>query len=76
MNHYLTAIYSWGLNWHLRLNRKKTKSMVVSRSRTNAPGYGDLTLNGAELVRVGSLRILGITFDSKLTFETHLREVV
>ena len=28
---------------------KKTKSMVVSRSRTFAPDYDDLTLGGAEL---------------------------
>ena len=48
--------------------------MVVSRSRINAPGYGDLTF-GAEL-EVKSLRILGVTLDSKLTLETHLRDVV
>ena len=59
----------------MRLNIKKTKVMVVSRSRTIAPGYGDLTLGGTELEEVKSLRILGMTFDSKLTFETHVREV-
>ena len=50
--------------------------MVVSRSRTIAPGYGDLTLGGAELEEVKSLRILGVTLDSKLSNEIHLREVV
>ena len=54
---------------------KKTKSIVVSRSRISAPGYGDLTLGGAVL-EVKSLRILGVAFNFKLTFETHLREVV
>ena len=44
--------------------------MVVSRSRTNAPVYGDLTVGGAELEKVKSLRILGVTFDSKLTFDS------
>ena len=33
----------------MRLNPKKTKSMVVSRPLTSAPDYGDLTLGGAEL---------------------------
>ena len=47
--------------------------MVVSRSQIYAPGYDVLTLGGAELK---SLRILGVALDSKLTFETHLREVV
>ena len=50
--------------------------MVVSRSRTTAPGYGDFTLGGAELEEVKSLRILGKTLDPKLTFETHLCEVM
>ena len=60
----------------MSLNPKNTKSMVASRSRTYAPGYGDLTLGGAELEEVKSMLILGATFESKLTFEIHLREVV
>ena len=60
----------------MRLNHKKTKSMVIIRSRTSAPDYGDITLGGAELEEVKGPRILGATFDSKLTFETHLREVI
>ena len=49
---------------------------MVNRYRTCAPGYGDLTLGGAEIEKLRSLRILEITFDFKLTFEAHLREVV
>ena len=49
LNQDLAAICSWCLKWHMKLNFKKTKSMVVSRSRANAPGYGDLILGGAEL---------------------------
>ena len=50
--------------------------MVLSRSRIYALSCGDLTVGGAELEEVKGLRILGVTVDSKLTFETHLREVV
>ena len=50
--------------------------MVVLLSLTYAPGYVDLTHGGEELDDVKSLRILVVTFNSKLTFETHLREVV
>ena len=39
---------NWCLKWHMRLIPKKTKSMVVSRSRTIAPGNGDRTLGFAE----------------------------
>ena len=72
LNQDLTAINSLCLKWHMRLNSKKTKSMVVSRSRNIASGYHDLTLGGAELQELKSLHILGVTLDSKLTFETHL----
>ena len=64
------------MKWHIRLNPKKTKSTAVSRSRSNAPGYGDLTLGSAELEQVRSLRILEVPLDSMLTFEAHLWEVV
>ena len=64
------------VKWHMRLNFRKTKYLVVSWSRTNALGYGDLTLGGAELEKINSLRILGVTIDSKLPLETHMREVV
>ena len=35
-----------------------------------------LVLGGVELEEIKSLRILGVTLDSELKFETHLREVV
>ena len=62
----------------MRLNSKKTKSMVVSRSQTYAPGNSNLPVSGAELEEVKSLRVLGKTFDSKSTFGQldYLREVV
>ena len=49
--------------------------MIVSRSWTNAPGYGDLTLKGVELEEVESRRTLGVNLNSKLTFETYLGKV-
>ena len=76
LNQDLTAINSWCLKLHMRLNPKKTKSMVVSRFRTIAPSYGALTLGGTELEDEKSLRILVVTLDSKMTSETHLWKVV
>ena len=48
-NRHLTAIHSCCLKWYTRLNPRKTKSRMISRSRTYAPGYGDLALGGEEL---------------------------
>ena len=52
LNQDLTAINFYCLKWHMRLNPKKTDSMADSRPRTITPGYGDLTLCGAELREV------------------------
>ena len=75
LNQDLAEIYSWYLKWHIRQNPKKTKSTVVSRSWTYAPGNADLTLDGAEFEEVRSLSILGVTFDFKLASEIYLRKV-
>ena len=74
-NQDLAAVDSRCLKWHMRLKRKKPKSMVVSRSRINALGHDDLVVDGAQLEEVKNLRTLMGTLDFKLTFETHLREV-
>ena len=76
VNQNLAGINSWCFKLHMRLNLKKTKSMVVSRFQTIALGYGDLTLGGTELEEVKGLRILEVNFDFKLTFETHVRKIV
>ena len=72
----LAAKDSWCLKWHTRPSFKKTKSMVVNRSRIYAPGYGHVTFGDAEVKVVKNLHILAVTLDSKLTFKTYLREIV
>ena len=59
----------------MKLNASKTKTMIVSRSCTMHPHYPPLTIDGTVLKRSDDLDILGVTFDSKLTFENHLCSV-
>ena len=47
--------------------------MIVSRSRTMHPQSPPLTIGGIVLKEFDDLVILGVTFDSKTTFEKHLR---
>ena len=42
-----SGIYPWRMKWHMRLNPKKTKSIVVNRFRTYTPDLGNVTLGGA-----------------------------
>ena len=54
------------------MNASKTKTTIVSRSRTMHPQPPPLTIDGTVLKESGNLDILGVTFDSMLTFEKHL----
>ena len=49
--------------------------MIVSRSRTMHHQSPPLSIGGTVLKESDDLVILGATFDSKLTFEKHLRMV-
>ena len=53
--------------WGIKLSASKTKTMVVSRSRTVRPQLTPLTLDGTVLKESVYLVILGVTFDAKVT---------
>ena len=59
----------------MKLDASKTKTMIVSRSRAMHPQSPALTIFGSVLKESDDLVILGVTFDSKMTFEKHLRSV-
>ena len=58
-----------------KLNESKTKTMIFSMSRRMHPQPSALTIGGTVLKESDDLAILGVTFDSKMTFEKHLRSV-
>ena len=59
----------------MRLNPNKTQSMIVSRSRTVFPPHPDLLVGSTSLNSCEFFKILGVTFDSKFTFERHQRSI-
>ena len=75
LNRDLERIKDWCKLWGMKLNPLKTQSMIISRSRTLYPHHPDLRIDNAVLVTSNSFKILGVTFDSKLTFEKHIRNV-
>ena len=50
--------------------------MVVSRSRTANPSFPALIFDGVEIEEVSELVVLGVTLDTKLTFENHIWSIV
>ena len=73
--HDLGRASEWCDLWGMKLNASKTKTMIVSRFRTVHPLSPPLTIGGTVLKESNDLVILGVTFDSKMTFEKHLRSV-
>ena len=59
----------------MKINDSKTQSLIVGRSRTCSPPHPPLVFGGSMLSESSSLRILGVTLDTKLTFESHIRSV-
>ena len=59
----------------MKLNVSKTKTMIVSRSRTMHSQSPALTIGGTVLKESDDLVIFGVTLDSKMAFEKHLRSV-
>ena len=75
LNCDLVRMNAWCDLWGIKLNASKTKTTIVSRSHTMHPQSPPLTIDGTVLKESDDLAILGVTFDSKLTFEKHLRSV-
>ena len=71
----LGRVSEWCDLWGMKLNSSKTKTKIVSRSRTMQPQSPPLTIGGTVLKESDDLIILGVTFDSTMTFETHLRSI-
>ena len=71
----LVKVNEWCDLWGMKLNASKTKTRLVSRSRTMQPQSPALTIGGTVLKESDDLVILGVTFNSKMTFEKHLRSV-
>ena len=59
----------------MNFNPIKSKTLIFRRSRILTPARSDLVLEGETLNVSDLLIILGVTLDSKMTFERHVMNV-
>ena len=76
LNRNLVRIQQWCNHCCMILNPNKTTVLVVSRSRTVIPPHSDLVLSGVSIWASPNHDILGLNFDSGLTFEDHVHGIV
>ena len=71
MNATLNRIASWGSKWQVKFASSKTQMMVIARSRTPL----HLSLEGEAVRRQDEMEVLGVTYDSALTFRLHIERL-
>jgi hypothetical protein len=76
LNRDLSRISEWCESWGMKINPEKSKSLLISRSRTALPVYGDLFLQGNIVSDCNVLEVLGVKLDKSLSFEPHIRSLV
>ena len=76
INRDLERIYSWCCTWGMLINPNKSQSVIFGRSRLIQPLHPPLVINNISIETTNKLSLLGVLFDIKLTFETHIRNTV
>ncbi|CAB4039681.1 Hypothetical predicted protein, partial [Paramuricea clavata] len=81
LNSDLHALNEWSLQNKMFINARKTNSMLVTWKRIpkklnsqNDPCL-QLKIDGVDVSGVASKKNLGITLDSKMSYETHVEEL-
>ena len=74
MQDSLDQVSSWCDNNHMVINRIKTKSMTIA-TRQKHQLWLDIVLNGAKIDQVSEHRLLDITIDNKLRWDSHTNNV-
>ena len=73
----LRKLANWCAKWRIKLNpEKKTKVIIFSRSPLARKSEPVPKLYGEKLKIYPQVKFLGITFDSKLTFQKHFEEIL
>lgn len=76
INQILQSITSWGKRWQVTFAPEKTQAVLISR-RHDAVNWNQqhILLEGRRVQLQESVSILGVEFDSRLTFTRHVRKV-
>ena len=75
LNDDLAKVVDWCERWDMKLKPRKSKSLLVSRSRSELPPHPLLYADGDQIPEERHLKVLGVVLESKLTYEEHLRQV-
>ena len=70
----IDKLCEWSDKWKLTLNASKCKTLTLTL-RTK-PVLGNYLIDNSELERVSEMRDLGVIIDAKLTFQSHIDDII
>ncbi len=73
LNRDLETVRLWAWQWKMQFNADKTEEVIFSCKRRK-PSHPPLSLGSNEIDTKSEHKHLGLTLDSKLNFESHIRE--
>ena len=72
----LLNLAMWCAKWRIKLNADKTKVIIFSRSILARKTELSLKVYGETLKIYPQMKLLGITFDSQLSFKKHFEDIL
>ena len=72
----LLNLAMWCAKWRIKLNPEKAKVIIFSRSMLARKAELNLKLYGETLKTYPQVKFLGIIFDSKLTFQPNIEDIL
>ena len=73
LNNDLENLRLWAWQWKMKFNADKTEEVVFSCKR-NKPAHPSLKLGSSDIIAKTEHKHLGVILDSKLDFQSHVRE--
>ena len=75
INQDLQQLHTWAQTWYMSFNTSKTKYMIISNKYV-PQAYPTIELNNVEIEKVSCFKQLGLYFDEKMTWESHIDHIV
>ena len=75
LNEELEILNNWFKENSMLLNEDKCKLMIVESKQNKRSDKAMITINNNPIVEVNEAKLLGITFDSHLTFDKHIKSI-
>ena len=78
LNNDLNLIKQWAFQWKMQFNpdEKKQAVEVIFSCKRNKPAHPPIFFNGIIVKQLPKHKHLGLTLDSKLTFDKHIQESI